>query len=82
MAVCMWGSDARLFKKLKRPVRGVLCAPVCTHFAGSGARWWKGKAAKGDKGLLDGLALVDAYLRVVAVHKPDWWVLENPGETL
>jgi hypothetical protein len=27
---------------------------------------------------LDNLALVDACMRIVLVHEPRWWVLENP----
>lgn len=69
------GHDARLFKALPFPVRGVLAAPPCTHFASSGARWWK---EKGDAALLEGLAVVDACMRIISVHKPQWWVLENP----
>lgn len=69
------GHDVRLFEALPFPVRGVIAQPPCTHFAGSGARWWKDK---GDQALLDGLAIVDACLRVVTVHRPQWWVLENP----
>ena len=69
------GEDIRLFEALPYPVRGVLCAPPCTSFAGSGARWWKDK---GEQAILDGLALVDACLRIVMVHRPLWWVLENP----
>ena len=69
------GQDIRLFSHLKRPVRGVLAAPPCTHFANSGARWWE---VKGEQALLEGLGLVDACLRVIATHDPVWWVLENP----
>jgi hypothetical protein len=69
------GDDVRLFKALPHPVRGILAAPPCTHFASSGARWW---AEKGTEALQDGLALVDACLRAVVVHRPQWWVLENP----
>ncbi len=54
------GDDVRLFEALPYPVRGVLAAPPCTDFAGSGARWWEGK---GQKPLLNGLALVDACCR-------------------
>lgn len=68
------GQDVRLMKYCG-PVRGVLAAPPCDHFAGSGARWWKDK---GEAALLEGLAIVDACLRIVAVHNPVWWVLENP----
>ena len=69
------GDDVRLFRALPFPVRGVLAAPPCTEFARSGARWWP---AKGEQPLLDGLAVVDACLRIIAVHKPIWWALENP----
>ncbi len=69
------GHDVRLFKALPFPVRGVLAAPPCTHFASSGARWWAGK---GQEALLEGLAVVDACMRIIAVHSPQWWVLENP----
>jgi hypothetical protein len=72
------GGNARLFKKLNRPVHGILCAPVCTEFSGAGARHWAAKEAAGNQGLLEGLALVDACIRIVAVHSPKWWVLENP----
>jgi site-specific DNA-cytosine methylase len=69
------GHDVRLFEALPYPVRGVLAAPPCTHLAVSGARWW---ADKGEQALLDAMAVVDACLRIVAVHRPQWWALENP----
>lgn len=69
------GDDVRLFEALPHPVRGVLAAPPCTEFASSGARWWEGKGAGA---LLDGLAVVDACMRIIAVHRPLWWCLENP----
>lgn len=69
------GTDVRLFERIDEPVHGVLAAPPCTHLAGSGARWW---AAKGEAALLESLSVVDACLRVVAVHSPAWWVMENP----
>lgn len=68
------GQDIRLFKRTD-DVAGIICQPPCDHFAGSGARWWK---EKGDKALIEGLQLVDACLRIVLVHRPGWWVLENP----
>lgn len=69
------GDDVRLFQALPFPLRGVLAAPPCTHFAGSGARWWE---AKGEQAILDGLALVDACCRIILIHRPQWWVIENP----
>lgn len=69
------GDDVRLQYALPYPVRGVLAAPPCTEFASSGARWWEDK---GQAPLLDGLALVDACCRIILVHRPQWWVIENP----
>lgn len=69
------GQDVRLFEALSHPVRGVLAAPPCTHFAASGARWWKDK---GEPAVLEGLSLIDACIRIVTIHNPLWWVLENP----
>jgi hypothetical protein len=69
------GGDVRLLEHLPHPVNAIICQPPCTHFAGSGARWWAGK---GEAALLDGLSIVDACLRAVAIYRPRWWVLENP----
>lgn len=59
-----------------RGVYGILAAPPCTDLSVSGARWW---AQKGEKALLDALALVDACLRIIVMSRP-WlfWSLENP----
>lgn len=67
--------DVRLFKKSDEDIHMILAAPPCTHFAGSGARWWKGK---GDEALLEGLSIIDACMRIIAVNYPTWWCLENP----
>lgn len=69
------GHDVRLLEHRRGGIRGILMAPPCTSFAGSGARWWK---MKGEAAVLDGLALVDACLRAVALYEPAWWALENP----
>lgn len=66
--------DVRLYKPPKN-VYGILAAPPCTHLAVSGARWW-GK--KGKKALLEGLAIVDACMRIILISKPKFWALENP----
>jgi hypothetical protein len=68
------GDDVRLVRHVG-PVRGVLAAPPCTHFARSGARCWK---EKGDKPLLEGLAVLDACARIILAHCPLWWAIENP----
>lgn len=69
------GFDVRLLKKFDDPIHGILAGPPCTHFSASGAWKW---AEKGDAALLDGLSTVDAVMRMVVVHRPAWWALENP----
>jgi hypothetical protein len=58
-------------------VHGLLAAPVCTAFAGSGA-----KHRRGDEVILEGLALVDACARLAFVLNPDFWAAENPAGKL
>ena len=67
--------DVRLFKKPKEQIYGILSAPPCTHFSGSGARHWE---KKGKEPLLEGLSVVDSCLRIILITKPKFWVLENP----
>lgn len=64
-------------------VYGILAAPPCTDFAGSGARWWKEKDL--DKERIEiSIALVDIVLVLVRIckHEPGnhfkFWALENP----
>jgi hypothetical protein len=54
-------------------VHGILAAPVCTYFSNAGA-----KHPRTDDQFREGLALVDACIRLAWVLKPNWWVLENP----
>lgn len=68
------GQDVRLLPYVGK-IHGLIAQPPCTHLAGSGARWWKGK---GESALLEALSIVDACLRFVAISRPAWWVLENP----
>ena len=57
-------------------VCGVLAAPPCTDFAGSGAQYWK---IKDQDGRTDAsLALVDKTLEIISWTNPKWWALENP----
>lgn len=70
--------DVRLLEfdpKLK--VHGIVAQFPCTHFAGSGARWWK---AKGTAALLEALSIADACSRAVLIYRKtlNWWVFENP----
>lgn len=69
------GYDVRTYPIPDDKIHGILMAPPCTEFAGSGARWWKDK---GDAPLLEALSIVNACLRFAAICKPMWWVLENP----
>lgn len=69
------GHDVRLLGFLNERIHGILAAPPCTHFSRAGAHLWK---KKGVEALHDGLALVDACLRAVAIYKPTFWALENP----
>jgi hypothetical protein len=65
------GQDVRLLE-YPGSVHGILAAPPCRVFCRPGARLW------GTDGLCEGLSLVDACLRFVAICKPRWWALENP----
>lgn len=68
--------DVRLFKVPAEPIHGILVAPPCDHFSGSGAQYWLEKDEDGRT--LEALSIVDACLRIVGVCKPQWWALENP----
>ena len=64
--------DVRLYEPPDN-VRGVLAAPPCTVFAGSGRRW-----PRTDDDMREGLSMVDACLRIIHAVRPVWWALENP----
>lgn len=66
--------DVRLEPYRRGAIWGLLAAPPCTMFASSGARWPRSK-----NDYLHALSVVDACLRLVALH-PElrWWALENP----
>lgn len=57
-------------------IHGVLAAPPCTHFSGSGARWWAEKDADGRTA--EAVKLVRHTLEIIKYLQPEWWVLENP----
>jgi hypothetical protein len=73
------GRDIRTLPFMRQAPSVILAAPPCDHLANSGARWW---AAKGEKALLEAMALVDACLRMVAIYRPVVWALENPSGRL
>lgn len=57
-------------------VRGILASPPCTDFTISGARWWGQKDEDGSTDL--SVRLVRKTLEIIALVRPDWWVIENP----
>ncbi len=67
------GHDVRLMELPDGPIHGIIAAPPCTVFAGSGARW-----PRTDADMIEGLSVVDACCRIVLATRPTWWVLENP----
>jgi len=56
-------------------VYGILAAPPCTEFAGSGARWWKDKPPEL---LQEALHIVNSCLEIIRISYPVFWCLENP----
>lgn len=69
------GQDVRLFEFIDQSIHGILAAPPCEHFSKAGSWLWE---QKGEQAILDGLSIVDACLRAVAIYRPEWWVMENP----
>ena len=73
--------DVRLYQYLSgKNIHGILCAPPCTDFSGSGAQYWSAKDSDGRT--LTSLAIVDACLRMVAIYKPRFWALDSLGGRL
>jgi len=54
----------------------IMAAPDCTHFASSGAQYWKEKDVDGRTE--EAVELVYQVLRTVDACMPDIWALENP----
>jgi hypothetical protein len=56
---------------------GILAAPPCTYFAGSGARW-----KRTNEQMIEALGIADACLRLVLLSRLSgtlkFWVLEQP----
>lgn len=59
-----------------RNAHGVLAAPPCTDFAGSGAQWWRAKNHDGRTA--ESVRLMKRTLEVINLCNPEWWALENP----
>lgn len=60
----------------RAPVVGVLMAPPCTDFSGSGARHWAAKDADGRTRV--SISIVKHCLLVKDFADPKWWCCENP----
>ena len=69
------GQDVRLLTVPDVNVYGVVAAPPCTVFAGSGAKW---RSLRAISEVLEGLSVVDACLRFIYAVKPVFWAIENP----
>ena len=67
--------DVRWFYALDDSVHGVLAAVACTHFSGSGAQYWPEK--DGDGRTLEAVSVLDACCRIIVVHNPVFWCIEN-----
>jgi hypothetical protein len=69
------GSISQDIRLMKFPgkVYGILAAPPCTVFSIAGNRWQRTEAE-----MLEGLSIVDACFRIIAICKPTFWALENP----
>lgn len=65
------------FEDLPEDVYGILAAPPCTDFSGSGAQYWKAKDLDGRTE--QSLALVDKTLEIISWYPElHFWALENP----
>jgi len=69
------GRDVRLLEKMNDRVDAVFAFPPCTVFANSGARWYPSRS---NEEILEAISIMDACLRIVCVHRPAIWFLENP----
>lgn len=62
--------DVRTFQVPSEAVWGVLAAPPCTEFS---------LAKNGhERDFVEGMACVNACLRIILQARPQWWALENP----
>src|SRR4051812_37863824 len=63
-------NDVRTFQVPSERVWGVLAAPPCTEFS---------LAKNGhERDFVEGMACVNACMRIVLQVRPEWWALENP----
>lgn len=67
--------DAKWLRSLGK-VHGILAAPPCTHFSGSGARWWPEKDSEGLTNYA--IKLIVKTLAIISYLQPTFWAIENP----
>jgi len=60
-------TDVRIYEPPDN-VYGILAAPPCTHFSGSGAMWWKAKDKDGRT--LEDLTITTACLTIILKMRP------------
>ena len=73
--ILQWDYRTYLSKKYYNVV-GILAAPPCTHYAGSGAQYWKAKDSDGRTAQNN--LLMEKTLEIVDYYRPAFWVMENP----
>jgi len=57
-------------------VGGIMAAPPCTDFAGSGAQYWRKKDRDGSTDT--SVRLIKKILEIIKYFNPGFWVIENP----
>lgn len=68
----IWSNAYRCYGE----IRGVLAAPPCDHFSGSGAQYWPAKDADGRTA--EAIKVARQCLEIITLVEPTWWALENP----
>jgi len=68
--------DVRWFYALNEEVYGILAAFDCADFAGCAAQYWPIKDEDGRT--LQSISVLDACCRIILVHQPKFWAIENP----
>ena len=73
-------------------LHGILAAPPCTYFSGSGARWFHEPSNPDPDGppkgperyaaLEDAKQIVRDCLAIIKIANPNFWALENPTGTM
>lgn len=66
--VTLPATDVRTWAPPCRPW-GIIAAPPCNEFS---------RAKRDDRDYVEGMACVNACLRIIAQCRPRWWALENP----